>query len=175
MGLGDYEKWSERKKISFLSKTYKSKRTLIPKNISLDKEDKEVWSTFKMIARLPRECLGAYIISMTSNVSDILTVMLLQKEAGMKSCLRTVPLFETLHDLQNAHQIIKNLYDISWYLKHFQHRQEIMIGYSDSSKDAGKLAASWSQYCTQERLQKISNKHKAVSYTHLTLPTILLV
>jgi len=160
LGLGDYQKWSEEEKISFLSKTYRSKRSLITRNISLDKEDNEVWSTFKMIAKLPRECLGSYIISMASNASDILSVMVLQKEAGMKSCLHTVPLFETLYDLENAHRVIKNLYNISWYLKHFQHKQEIMIGYSDSSKDAGKLAASWAQYCTQERLQKISNKHK---------------
>ena len=160
LGLGDYQKWSEEEKISFLSKTYQSKRSLITKNISLDKEDNEVWSTFKMIAKLPRECLEAYIISMASNASDILTVMVLQKAAGIKSCLRTVPLFETLYDLQNAHQVIKNLYNISWYLKHFQRNQEIMIGYSDSSKDAGKLAASWAQYCTQEKLQNISNKYK---------------
>jgi len=160
LGLGDYQKWSEEEKISFLSKTYRSKRPLITRNISLDKEDNEVWSTFKMIAKLPRECLGAYIISMASNVSDILSVMVLQKEAGMKSCLQTVPLFETLYDLENAHRVIKNLYNISWYLKHFQHKQEIMIGYSDSSKDAGKLAASWAQYCTQEKLQSISNRYK---------------
>jgi len=157
LGFGDYEKWPEEKKISFLSKAYKSKRPLITINISLNKEDNEVWSTFKMIAKLPRECLGSYIISMASNVSDILSVMVLQKEAGMKSCLLTVPLFETLYDLQNAHRVIKNLYNISWYLKHFQHKQEIMIGYSDSSKDAGKLAASWAQYCTQEKLQNVSN------------------
>jgi len=160
LGLGDYQKWSEEEKISFLSKTYQSKQPLITRNISLDKEDNEVWSTFKMIAKLPRECLGAYIISMASNASDILSVMVLQKEAGMKSCLNTVPLFETLHDLQNAHRVIKNLYNISWYLKHFQRKQEIMIGYSDSSKDAGKLAASWAQYCTQEKLQELSNKYK---------------
>jgi len=97
---------------------------------------------------------------MSSNASDILSVMVLQKEAGMKSCLHTVPLFETLYDLENAHRVIKNLYNISWYLKHFQHKQEIMIGYSDSSKDAGKLAASWAQYCTQEKLQSVSNKYK---------------
>jgi len=160
LGLGDYQKWPEEEKISFLSKTYRSKRPLITKNISLDKEDNEVWSTFKMIAKLPRECLGSYIISMASNASDILSVMVLQKEAGMKSCLHTVPLFETLYDLENAHRVIKNLYNISWYLKHFKHKQEIMIGYSDSSKDAGKLAASWAQYCTQEKLQHISNQYK---------------
>jgi len=160
LGLGDFEKWPEEKKISFLSKEFKSKRPLVSKNISLDKEDKETWSTFKMISKLPRECLGAYIISMSSKASDILTVLVLQKEAGIKSCLRTVPLFETLNDLENAHHVMKEIYRISWYLKYFKNKQEVMIGYSDSSKDAGKLAASWAQYCTQEKLQALSNKYK---------------
>ena len=160
LGLGDFEKWSEDEKISFLSKEFKSKRPLISKDISFDKEDKETWSTFKMISKLPRECLGAYIISMSSKASDILTVVVLQKEAGMKSCLRTVPLFETLSDLENAHHVMQEIYKISWYLKYFKNKQEVMIGYSDSSKDAGKLAASWAQYCTQEKLQGLSNKYK---------------
>lgn len=160
LGLGDFEKWSEDEKISFLSKEFKSKRPLISKDISFDKEDKETWSTFKMISKLPRECLGAYIISMSSKASDILTVVVLQKEAGMKSCLRTVPLFETLSDLESAHHVMQNIYKIRWYLKYFKNKQEVMIGYSDSSKDAGKLAASWAQYCTQEKLQGLSNKHK---------------
>jgi len=160
LGLGNFEEWSEEEKISFLSREFKSKRPLISKNISLDKEDKETWSTFKMIAKLPRECLGAYIISMSSKASDILTVVVLQKEAGMKSCLRTVPLFETLSDLENAHHVMKEIYKIPWYLKYFKKKQEVMIGYSDSSKDAGKLAASWAQYCTQEKLQELSNKYK---------------
>ena len=160
LGLGNYQNWSEEKKVSFLLKHCKSKRSLIPKNLVLDKEDKEVWSTFQMIAKLPQECLGAYIISMASNVSDILTVMFLQKESGIKNCLRIVPLFETLSDLQNAHQVIKSLYNISWYLKKFNHHQEVMIGYSDSSKDAGKLAASWAQYKAQENLQSVSDEKK---------------
>ena len=160
LGLGDFEKWSEDEKIAFLSKEFKSKRPLISKNISFDKEDKETWSTFKMISKLPRECLGAYVISMSSKASDILTVVVLQKEAGMKSCLRTVPLFETLSDLENAHHVMKEIYKISWYSKYFKKKQEVMIGYSDSSKDAGKLAASWAQYCTQEKLQELSNKYK---------------
>jgi len=160
LGLGDFENWSENEKISFLSKKFKSKRPLISKNIFFDKEDSETWSTFKMISKLPRECLGAYIISMASKASDILTVMVLQKEAKMKFCLRTVPLFETLSDLENAHKVMKELYKIPWYLKYFNNKQEVMIGYSDSSKDAGKLAASWAQYCTQEKLQDLSNKYK---------------
>jgi len=160
LGLGDFEKWPEDEKISFLSREFKSKRPLISKNISFDQEDKETWSTFKMISKLPRECLGAYIISMSSKASDILTVMVLQKEAGIKSCLRTVPLFETLSDLEEAHNVMQEIYKIPWYLKYFKNKQEVMIGYSDSSKDAGKLAASWAQYCTQEKLQELSNKYK---------------
>jgi phosphoenolpyruvate carboxylase len=160
LGLGDFQKWSEREKIYFLSKQFKSKHKLISKNITLNKEDNETWSTFKLLSKLPKECLGAYVISMASNVSDILTVMLLQKEAGVKYFLRIVPLFETLFDLQNAHVIMKKLYSLAWYLKYFKYKQEVMIGYSDSSKDAGKFAASWAQYSTQEKLQEISNKHK---------------
>ena len=159
LGLGEYEKLSEKEKILFLTKEYKSKRPLIPTSISLDKEDKETWVTFKMISESSRECLGAYVISMASNVSDILAVLLLQKEAGIKSCLRIVPLFETLPDLQNSHIVMENLFKNTWYLNHFKNSQEIMIGYSDSSKDAGKFAASWAQYCAQEKLDKISKKY----------------
>ena len=160
LGLGNFEKWTEVEKVSFLTKEFNSKRPLISKNMFFDKEDSETWSTFKMISKLPRECLGAYIISMAAKTSDILTVMVLQKDAGMKNCLRTVPLFETLTDLENAHQVINKLYDLPFYLKHFKNKQEVMIGYSDSSKDAGKLAASWAQYRTQEKLQQLSNTYK---------------
>ena len=160
LGIADYSKLSEEAKIQFLSKEYKSRRPLIPQNIKLDADDRETWTTFKMISESPRECLGAYVISMASNVSDILAVMLLQKEAGVKSCLRIVPLFETLSDLQNSHIVMENLFKHSWYVNYFKKNQEIMIGYSDSSKDAGKFAASWAQYCAQEKLGKIATKYK---------------
>ena len=87
-----FNKWTEKEKISFLSKEFNSKRPLVSKNMKFDKENKETWKTFKMLSKVPRDCLGAYVISMASNVSDILTVMVLQKEAGMKNCLRTVSL-----------------------------------------------------------------------------------
>ena len=160
LGIADYSKLSEEAKIQFLSKEYKSRRPLIPQNIKLDADDRETWTTFKMISESPRECLGAYVISMASNVSDILVVMLLQKEAGIKSCLRIVPLFETLSDLQNSHIVMENLFKHSWYVNYFKKNQEIMIGYSDSSKDAGKFAASWAQYCAQEKLCNIATKYK---------------
>ena len=60
-----------------------------------------------MLSHTPYECLGAYIISMASSASDILSVMPLQKEAGMKQYLRIVPLFETLQDLNNSELVMK--------------------------------------------------------------------
>ena len=62
LDLGKFELWNEKEKISFLSKEFKSKRPLISHKISFDREDRETWSTFKMISQLPRECMGAYII-----------------------------------------------------------------------------------------------------------------
>ena len=137
LALKEYTKLSEQEKIKFLTREYKSKRPLIPNKIKFNNTDKETWETFKMIANTSNEFLGAYVISMASSASDILSVMLLQKEAGVKSCLRIVPLFETLSDLENSDKIIKKLYQVEWYTKYFKNTQEVMIGYSDSSKDAG--------------------------------------
>ena len=160
LALKEYTKLSEQEKIKFLTREYKSKRPLIPNKIKFNNTDKETWETFKMIANTSNEFLGAYVISMTSKVSDILGVLLLQKEAGVKNPLRIVPLFETLSDLQNSSKIVDNLFKNRWYTNIFSNEQEIMIGYSDSSKDAGKFAASWAQYCAQEKLCSVANKHK---------------
>ena len=160
LALKEYTKLSEQEKIKFLTREYKSKRPLIPNKIKFNNTDKETWETFKMIANTSNEFLGAYVISMTSKVSDILAVLLLQKEVGVKNPLRIVPLFETLSDLQNSSKIVDNLFKNRWYTNIFSNEQEIMIGYSDSSKDAGKFAASWAQYCAQEKLCSVANKHK---------------
>ena len=156
----DFNKLNEKEKISFLINSIRNKKFLLSKKIVFNKEDKETWNTFKLLSQTPKECLGAYIISMTSSASDILAVMLLQKEAGIKNYLRIVPLFETLQDLNNSKIVMQNIYSIKFYLNNFKYNQEIMIGYSDSSKDAGKLASSWAQYCAQENLQILSNKYK---------------
>ena len=97
---------------------------------------------------------------MTSAASDILSVYLMQKEANIENKLRVVPLFETLQDLKNAKFIMEKLFSLGWYRRLIQNKQEIMIGYSDSSKDAGKLSASWHQYKLQEEVLKIAKKYK---------------
>ena len=153
----DYYSWSEQEKIRFLSKKIREKNFI--NNLKFkDKENLEVWSTFKALSSQPKECLGAYIISMTSSASDILSVMFLQKEANIKHKLRVVPLFETLDDLINGSKIMSSLLKLKWYRNMINHEQEIMIGYSDSSKDAGKLCASWHQYKLQEEILALSKK-----------------
>ena len=156
----DYLKLSEKEKIDFLKSKLNSKKNIINKFQFKNKENKEVWSTFNLLSNEPSECLGAYVISMTSSASDILSVSFLQKEAKIKNKLRVVPLFETLDDLINAKSIMENLFSHKWYRNLIKHKQEVMIGYSDSSKDAGKMCASWHQYKAQEEIVKLGKKYK---------------
>ena len=104
---------------------------------------------------------------MTTSASDILTVYLLQKEANIKHKLRVVPLFETLDDLINSKEIMESLFSQSWYRKLIKSHQEVMIGYSDSSKDAGKICSNWHQYKAQESIIKLGKKFNVeVSFFH---------
>jgi phosphoenolpyruvate carboxylase len=155
----NYLAWDEDKRIQYLSNAIKTKKKTFKNFVFKKKENNEVWSTFKILAEEPTECLGAYVISMTSAASDILAVYLMQKEANIENKLRVVPLFETLQDLKNAKFIMEKLFSLGWYRKLIHNKQEIMIGYSDSSKDAGKLSASWHQYKLQEEVLKIAKKY----------------
>ncbi|MDA8783425.1 phosphoenolpyruvate carboxylase [Candidatus Pelagibacter bacterium] len=156
----NYSNLNEQKKINLLNNSIKQKKHFLDKLNIINKENKEVWDTFKQISKEPAQCLGAYVISMTSKASDILSVYFLQKQAQTKNLLRVVPLFETLDDLKNAKDVMENLFKLSWYRKLIKNQQEVMIGYSDSSKDAGKLSASWHQYKLQEQLRNLAKKYK---------------
>ena len=156
----NYYKFSENEKINFFKLAIKSKKNIINNFVFSNKENKEVWSTFKTLSQEPSECLGAYVISMTTSASDILSISFLQKEAKIKNKLRVVPLFETLDDLINSKSIMENLFSKKWYRKLIKNKQEVMIGYSDSSKDAGKICASWHQYKAQEEIVKLAKKYK---------------
>ena len=156
----NYSNLNEQKKISLLNNLIKQKKYFLDKLNIINKENKEVWDTFKQISKEPAQCLGAYVISMTSKASDILAVYFLQNQAQTKELLRVVPLFETLDDLKNAKSVMENLFELPWYRKLIKNQQEVMIGYSDSSKDAGKLSASWHQYKLQEELRDLAKKYK---------------
>ena len=156
----NFSSLSESKKINLLNLLIKQKKYFINNLKIKHKDNKEVWNTFKQISKEPEQCMGAYVISMTSKASDILSVYFLQKQAETKNLLRVVPLFETLDDLKNAKSVMENIFKLSWYRRLINHKQEVMIGYSDSSKDAGKLSASWHQYKLQEELRNLAKKYK---------------
>ena len=166
LNIGSYAAWSEVEKQAFLLRELQNPRPLLPKTLHtnsgmpLEQPDvQEVLATFDTIARHPSNSFGAYIISMASQPSDILAVMLLQKEAEVASFLRVVPLFETLADLEGAADCLDALLSIDWYKQAIAGQQEIMIGYSDSAKDAGFLAANWAQYQAQEALSSVAARH----------------
>lgn len=157
LGLGDYEAWTEEEKQAFLIKELSSRRPLIPTNWEPSDMTKEVLETCRVIAETPQGVIPAYVISMTRTPSDILAVHLLLKETGCPYYLPVAPLFETLNDLNNSADVMKQLLNISWYRGVIKNRQMVMIGYSDSAKDAGSLAAGWAQYRGQEALLKVCN------------------
>jgi len=152
LGLGSYSEWGEAERVEFLIRELSSPRPLIPRDLDAPPDVQEVLDTFRMLAEVPRDSLSAYVISMTRGASDVLAVELLQKEAGVERPLRVVPLFETITDLRNADSIISTLLDLPWYRSRIDGKIEVMVGYSDSSKDGGRLASAWELYQAQERL-----------------------
>ncbi|KAI5424100.1 Phosphoenolpyruvate carboxylase [Lathyrus oleraceus] len=113
---------------------------------------------FKNIVELPSDNFGAYIISMATAPSDVLAVELLQRECHVKQPLRVVPLFEMLADLEVAPAALARLFSIDWYRNRINGKQEVMIGYSDSGKDAGRFSAAWQLYKAQEELIKVAKE-----------------
>ncbi|MBE9399177.1 phosphoenolpyruvate carboxylase [Pontibacterium sp. N1Y112] len=164
-GLGSYNGWSEEGRQNFLLKELQSRRPLFPRNWEPSAEVQEVLDTCKVVAQAERNNLGSYVISMASQPSDVLAVILLLRDMGIGHNMRVVPLFETLDDLDNARDCITALLDVDWYKQYTEGHQEVMIGYSDSSKDAGQLAAAWGQFKAQEGLTALC-KERGV---HLTL------
>ncbi len=158
LGLGDYESWSEADKQAFLIRELNSKRPLLPRKWQPSADTREVLDTCRVIAEAPQGSIAAYVISMASTPSDVLAVHLLLKEAGCPFALPVAPLFETLDDLNNADDVMTQLLNIDWYRGFIQGKQMVMIGYSDSAKDAGVMAASWAQYRAQDALIKTCEK-----------------
>jgi phosphoenolpyruvate carboxylase len=156
--LGCYSDWDETQKQAFLLQELNSRRPLIPHRWAPSASVQEVISTCRVIAANPDYSLGSYVISMAGQPSDVLAVILLLQEVGVERNMRVVPLFETLDDLDNARDCIESLLQIDWYRDYIEGHQEVMIGYSDSSKDAGQLAAAWGQYRAQEALTELCRR-----------------
>ncbi|WP_026179807.1 phosphoenolpyruvate carboxylase [Hahella ganghwensis] len=160
LNLGDYASWSEKERQEFLVEELQGRRPLIPRDWKPSAEVAEVLATCKVVAEQPVEGLGSYVISMARAPSDVLAVILLLRESGIQHSMPVVPLFETLNDLENAAESIDKLLSNAWYKDYTQGQQEVMIGYSDSAKDAGQMAAAWAQYQAQEALVEVAGKHQ---------------
>ena len=162
--LGSYADWPEERKQAFLVEELQARRPLIDdgfyRSEECSDEVAEVLATCRVIAEQGSEGLGAYVISMARTPSDVLAVMLLQKIAGVSEPMRVVPLFETLDDLDNAEDTMSALLAVPFYRQRVAGGQEVMIGYSDSAKDAGFLGAAWAQYRSQEKLTALFAEHK---------------
>ena len=146
------------------------RRPLVGAHVPLSEETTRVLETFRVIDVIQREmgerAASTYIISMTTEPDDLLRVLLLARETGLvdlaadppMSRLDVVPLFETLADLDGAPAVMRALLEDPLYRRQLAARgnqQEVMIGYSDSNKDAGILASSWALYEAQEALAAV--------------------
>ncbi|MDX2130135.1 MAG: phosphoenolpyruvate carboxylase [Chloroherpetonaceae bacterium] len=170
-----YSELSEEEKIKWLSNEINSRRPMIPFKLTFSEETNEIISVFRQARKIlefisPR-AIQSYIISMTEKASHVLEVLLLAKEAalirqddhdGYESDLTIVPLFETIDDLQRSETLMRSLFENPVYRKHLEARgnvQEIMIGYSDSSKDGGVAASNWELYNAQFRLKALTEHY----------------
>ncbi|KAL3509139.1 hypothetical protein ACH5RR_028540 [Cinchona calisaya] len=157
--IGSYREWSEERRQEWLLSELSGKRPLFGPDLPKTEEIADVLDTFHVIAELPSDNFGAYIISMATAPSDVLAVELLQRECHVKTPLRVVPLFEKLADLEAAPAAVARLFSIDWYRNRINGKQEVMIGYSDSGKDAGRLSAAWQMYKAQEELVKVAKQY----------------
>jgi len=137
--------------------------------LGLEESAAETWRLFRLLARAQaiygRESLGPFIVSMTRGPADVLTVLLLARWAGGAAGLQIVPLFETLGDLDAAPRTLDGLFALPVYRAHLDGcggEQMVMIGYSDSNKDGGYLAANWALYRAQDSIARACAAHRVV-------------
>jgi phosphoenolpyruvate carboxylase len=143
------------------------RRPLVGAHLALDESTTRVIDTFRAIQTIQAEigeaAANTFIVSMTTSADDLLAVLLFAREVGLvdlstdepMSRLDVVPLFETLADLEHAPRVMGELLRDPIYRRQLAargNRQEVMIGYSDSGKDAGILTSSWALYQAQEAL-----------------------
>jgi phosphoenolpyruvate carboxylase len=149
------------------------RRPLVSEHLPLKERTFQTLGVFHAVRKaqteVSAEAVSTYIISMTHAPEDLLRVLLLGREAGLvdlcedppQSSIDVVPLFETLDDLRAAPGIMEALIADEAYQRQLRARgmhQEIMIGYSDSSKDAGVLCSSWALYRAQEKLAAVCSR-----------------
>jgi len=132
----------------------------------------ELFDVFRAIGELRRHygdrAIGCYIISMTRDRDDLLTVMLLARWAGLvdesgRVDLDVAPLFETVGDLEAGPSVMEQMLGDPSYRDHLAargDRQLVMVGYSDSSKDGSLVASRWALQVAQTQLVEVADRHR---------------
>jgi len=169
--VSNYEALDESERVAVLSVEIRRPRPLTPSRLShLSPATVETVETFRVMSaiseQLDPEIFQTYIISTTSQVSDLLAVLLFCRDAGLYqpgqySQLNIVPLFETGDDLQRAPLLLDELLQLPVYREHLALRdnlQEVMLGYSDSNKEGGFVAANWALYRAQVALTAVTDR-----------------
>src|SRR5262249_5385949 len=162
----------EGDRVTWLTDELMSPRPLISAETRYSAETIETLNIFRVARRALDEIsplvIRTYVISMTREVSDLLAVLVLAKQAGLVSPgmeigrIGIAPLFETIDDLRRAPDVMGRLFSHRVYgdfLQRHGRLQEVMIGYSDSNKDGGMLTSSWELYKAQERLWEVARAH----------------
>src|SRR5438874_2872240 len=155
---GDYRSLDETERVRVLENLLRDPRVMPRHELQLSEETMHILATFDAIHKAREEfgnqAVTCYIISMSRSLSDLLEVQFFCKEAGIVG-LPIVPLFETIEDLRSCTDILESAFIHPLYRAHLrncQNQQQVMLGYSDSSKDGGILTSSWELYQAQRRL-----------------------
>jgi phosphoenolpyruvate carboxylase len=176
----DFASWDAHRRREFLETELRTPRPFTLAGTALGAEAQAVLDCYRVLAQHIQQYgaqgLGALIVSMTRDVSDLLAVYLLAREAGLivntdgglVCLLPVVPLFETIDDLEHAPDILRAF--LNYPLTHrsllYQQQrsgtdtpvQQVMIGYSDSNKDGGGLASLWGLYKAQRTLAHVGDE-----------------
>lgn len=170
-----YGKMTEQQRLDWLQQELQNPRPLVSPEVRFSPATSSTLNVFRVIRRalheISQKALHTYIISMTRTASDLLAVLLLARQAGLVStagkrkviaAIAVTPLFETIEELVNAPAVMEQLFSNALYRKLLAAQgmqQEVMIGYSDSSKDGGILTSSWELYKAQSRLHAVAQAH----------------
>jgi phosphoenolpyruvate carboxylase len=172
----NYRQLSEEEKVKILQGILMDPRPLLLLNEDYSAETQEMIKVFQLIKNAHNEfgkrSISVYLVSMTKSPSDLLEVLVLAKEAGiyrlhadgtLESHLNVAPLLETIDDLTAGSKIMETLFEMPLYQNHLQQmgdQQEIMLGYSDGSKDGGTLTANWKLYKAQLEIHEMAKRYK---------------
>jgi len=162
VGLGDLDGAALRRELA-------GRRPLQAAHVALAEPTDRVLQVLRVMRAIQDEigeaAASTYIVSRTRSADDLLRVLLLAREEGLVDLSREpalsridiVPLFETLEDLEHAPGVVRSLLEDAIWGRQLEARgrhQEVMLGYSDSAKDAGLLPSAWALYRVQEEVAR---------------------